>query len=283
MSLTDTLTPFISAPWVDALGRPLPVRPLPGLRSRLANQPRPCASARTALEYREFLGGCRGLAGTALGLIDFAGTSYPQEPCPVFHPCLTLAVDSAGRRWIAEMSDGGSPGRVWCLFGVPQVAVHVSEDLVRFLATLKERTCQHHLFSWLQDLTAQAKAIWAHRRRLAIRPAQATEVDSDYGHWLAMLPPDAYVYDLRAPMAARGWPYGAVGRLGRLYRYEREPVFAVIVPGAEGPQLHDPAHLLRPRVGPRADGRAVLLPPPRVGRAAHALRRQWTAGEQACA
>lgn len=100
MSSLATLTPFISAPWLDAHGRSLPVRPLPGLR--------------------------------------------------------------------------------------PEI-------------------CHGRLFSWLQDLTAQARAIWKHRRALARRPYCRAEADAEFAEWLATLPREAFVYDLSAPTAARGW------------------------------------------------------------------------------
>lgn len=65
MSSFDTLTPFISAPWVDPHGRPLPVRPLPGLRPEIWRELHYCASGAMAPDYREFLRCCSGLANTA--------------------------------------------------------------------------------------------------------------------------------------------------------------------------------------------------------------------------
>ena len=48
------------------------------------------------------------------------------------------------------------------------------------------------------------------------------------------LPAGAYVYDLRARSAVRGWPYGVAGPSGRHYRCGRLPVFAVAGMPAEG-------------------------------------------------
>ena len=45
--------------------------------------------------------------------------------------------------------------------------------------------------------------------------------------WVAALPFDVHIYDLRDPSELRGWPYGLAGPEGRLYRCGRLPVFAV--------------------------------------------------------
>lgn len=260
MSTLDTMAPFISAPWIDRDGNPLSVRALPGLRSEVLRELKFSYPGLMSPTYRDFLGACSGLAGTALGHIDFTGCWYPEEECPVFNPCLTLAIDDERRRWITEMSDDGLPGRVWCLFADPEVAVYVSDDLATFIATLRERTCQGRLFSWLQDLTAQAHAIWLHRRSLALRPYQAVEADTEIAAWLATLPADAYVYDLRSPTAARGWPYGIAGPAGRLFRYRRLPVFAVAGPSSEGSRVRDPETIRLPSVGPQSHGNVLPLP-----------------------
>ena len=260
MSPLDTMAPFISAPWIDREGHPLSVRALPGLRSEVLRELRFSHPVSMSSGYREFLRSCSGLAGTALGHIDFTGCWHPEEECPVFNPCLTLAVDDEGRRWITEISDDGLPASVWCLFTHPQVAVYVSDDLATFITTLHERTCQGRLFSWLQDLTAQARAVWLHRRSLALRPYQANEADLEIAAWLATLPADAYVYDLRSPTAARGWPYGLAGPTGRFFRYGRLPVFAVAGPSCEGTRVRDPETFRPPRVGPRSDENVIPLP-----------------------
>ncbi len=38
MSALDTMAPFISSPWRDRDGRPMSVRPLPGLRSEVLRE-----------------------------------------------------------------------------------------------------------------------------------------------------------------------------------------------------------------------------------------------------
>lgn len=264
MSSLGTLTPFISAPWLDPHGRPLPVRPLPGLRPEILRELRYCPLGAMAPDYREFLTCCSGLANTALGHMDFTGSWYPEEECPVFNPSLTLAIDDEGRRWISELSSDGRPGRVWCLFAEPTVAVYVSDTFEEFLETLRDRTCHGRLFSWLQDLTAQAHAIWEHRRTLARRPHRSPDADAEFAEWLANLPREAFVYDLRAPTAARGWPYGLAGPASRLFRYRDLPVFAVAGPNMAGPRVAESDRTRSPSKGPRLEGRAIPVPDGKV-------------------
>jgi hypothetical protein len=82
------------------------------------------------------LGHCSRLAADSLPRSSAASTSrgcwFPEEPCPVFRPCLTLAVDDAGRRWIAEFGGKDLPGPIWCVFHDPKVAVYISDDLAAF-------------------------------------------------------------------------------------------------------------------------------------------------------
>ncbi len=178
---------------------------------------------------------CRaGLVETELGFIDLSGRSFPEEPCPVFKPCLTIAIDDAGRRWIAELGNLDVPGPVWCVFPEPRVALHISEDINAFIATLQDRAQRGETLAWLQNLTADAQAVWAHRRALALRPSRASHSDDAIREWLSHLPSDAYVYDLRQSSKARGWPYGVAGPSARLYRCARLPVFAVAGSHTEG-------------------------------------------------
>ena len=160
-----------------------------------------------------------------------------------------MTIDDANRRWITELSEDGLPGRVWCLLGIPEVAVYVSDDLLSFITTLRERTCEGRLFSWLQDIDAQAHTIWMHRRELARRPYQTAALDVELASWLRTLPEDAFVYDLRKPTAARGWPYGMSGPASRLFRCGRMPIFAVAGPFLDGSRLHAPEDLLLPLSG----------------------------------
>jgi hypothetical protein len=183
---------------------------------------------------KSLLGTCCGIAGTELGSIDFTGCWFLEEPCAVFRPALTLTVDDAARRWIAEVGDTDLPGPVWCLFPSPEVAVYVNDDLSKFTATLRDRTSRGEIQSWLHDLTAQARAIWRRRHLVAKRPHEVYHTARTIRDWLMGLPHDAYIYDLRSPAIARGWPFGLGGPSGRLYRCGRLPVFAVTGCQTEG-------------------------------------------------
>lgn len=234
MSTRDTMTPLLSTPWADATGKALSVRPLPGLRPELIETLNSTYPGTVSPAMQSLLATCCGLADTELGHIDFTGCCFPEEPCAVFQPCLTLAIDDAGRRWVAEVGNQDLPGPVWCVFSDPPVAVHVSDDLHAFLATLHEHAHRGRTLEWLRDLSAGARALWAHRRALALRSDRAAHVDRDIRGWLSGLPPDAYVYDLRRPSIVRGWPYGVAGPSARLYRCGRLPVFAVSGSPSEG-------------------------------------------------
>jgi hypothetical protein len=234
MSTTDTMTPLVSAPWFDADGNPLPVRALPGLRPEVVRGLECSYPGIINATLRALLETCCGLAATELGSVDFTGRWFPEEPCPVFRPCLTLAIDDAGRRWIAEIGGKDSQGPIWCVFPDPKVAVYVSDDLAAFIGTLRGCSCRGETLKWLQNLSAQARVVWTRRHALARRPYEVHESDEQLRGWLAGLPFDAYVYDLRAPTIARGRPYGLVGPSGRLYRCGRLPVFAVAGSRSEG-------------------------------------------------
>ncbi len=234
MSASDTTMPLISAPWLNAEGNPLSVIPLPGLREEVIQSLECSYPGILSPPMKDLLSRTCGLGGTELGSIDFTGCWFLEEPYAIFRPALTLAIDDAERRWIAEVGNGDLPGPIWCVFPRPEVAVYVSDDLAIFLATLRERTCRGEVSQWLDELTAQARAVWAQRHAGAIRPHQAHRSDPAIRGWLMTLPAGAYVYDLRAPSAARGWPYGVAGPSGRHYRCGRLPVFAVAGLPAEG-------------------------------------------------
>ena len=234
MSAPDTMMPLVSAPWVSAEGNPLSVRPLPGLRSEVIQSLECSYPGILKPPMKDLLSTCCGLAGTELGSIDFTGCWFLEEPSAVFRPALTLAVDDAERRWIAEIGDKDLPGPVWCVFPDPEVAVYVCDDLAAFVAALGERTCRGEMQAWLHDLTTQARAVWSRRHALAMRPHEACHTDRTIRGWLSGLPFDAYVYDLRAPRTPRGWPYAVLGPTGRQYRCGRLPVFAVAGLPAEG-------------------------------------------------
>jgi hypothetical protein len=234
------MTPFLSTPWVDAHGKRLAVRALPGLAPEVIDTLKKAYPGIIRAPMQEFLATCCGLADTDLGCIDFTGCQFPDEPCGVFAPCLTLAIDDDGRRWIAEVGDGELPGPVWCVFPDPEVALYVSDDLAAFIATLRDKAHQGATLAWLQALSASAKAIWNRRRALALRPANVDDPDRQIRGWLSTLPADAYVYDLRRRSLVRGWPYGVAGPSGRLYRCGRLPVFAVAASPSEGWRARKP-------------------------------------------
>lgn len=240
MSALDTMTPLLATPWIDASGKTLSVRALPGLRPELIKTLNSTYPGRINPTIQALLATCCGLADSELGLIDFTGCSFPEEPCTVFQPCLTLAIDDAGRRWIAEVGNQDLPGPVWCVFPDPQVAVHISADLHAFLATLHEHAHRGQTLAWLQDLNATAHAVWAKRRVLALRPHLAHHSDDPIRGWLSSLPSDAYVYDLRRPNSVRAWPYGVAGPSARLYRCGRLPVFAVAGSTTDGWHVGQP-------------------------------------------
>jgi hypothetical protein len=189
---------------------------------------------------KDLLGRSCGLAGTGIGSIDFTGCWFQEEPYQAFRPALTLAIDDAERRWIGEVGNKELPGPIWCVFPKPEVAVYVSDDLSAFLSALREHTCRGEMETWLQSLTTQARAVWSRRHTLALRPHEAHRVDRAIRGWLMTLPPDAYVYDLRTPSEARGWPYGVSGPSGRHYRCGRELVFAVAGLPAQGWRVPHP-------------------------------------------
>ena len=97
MSTLDTMTPSISPPWLDASGQPLAIRSLPGLRTKSIKTLERSHPSTVSPALRELLSTCCGLADTDLGSIDFTGCCFPVEPCAVFNPCITLAIDDAGR------------------------------------------------------------------------------------------------------------------------------------------------------------------------------------------
>lgn len=228
MSVTRTLVRLLSAPWQSGTGHPVAATPLPGLRSEVIRDLASSNPGTLNAELCHWLRISCGIAHTAIGDIDFTGQWYPEEPLAVLRPGLTLTMDDEGRRWVAEAVEGaGLPGPVWCVFPHPAVTVYVSDHLGRFLATLWERTQRGQARAWLQGLTAEARAIWAHRNAAAVHSRHACRRDPVLRGWLSGLPLDARIYDLRGPAVARGWPHGAAGPASRHYRCGRLPLFAV--------------------------------------------------------
>jgi hypothetical protein len=258
MSPADTMSPLVSAPWFNADGSPLPERALPGLRPEVIRDLECSFPGIMSPAYKALLATCCGLAETELGSIDFTGCWFPEEPCEVFRPCLTLAIDDAGRRWIGEIRDNDLPGPIWCVFPDPKVAVYASDDLAAFIATLRGCACRGDTLKWLQNFSTQARTVWARRHSLARRPYELHDSDAQVRGWLAGLPFNAYVYDLRTPSIARGWPYGLAGPCGRLYRCGRVPVFAVA--GSPSEEWRQKFSATVPPTYPGAKARVVVDP-----------------------
>jgi hypothetical protein len=227
MSIADTMMHMLSEPWRSSECHAAPI-PLPGLRPTVIKALASSSPDVLNADVCQLLRKSCGIAGTALGDIDFTGQWYPEEPLVVLRPCLTLAVDDRGRRWLAEGTGAaGLPGPVWCVFPAPPVTVYVSRDLEEFLTLLHNCTRQDRTAEWLRDLSAASHVVWARRELAAASSYNACRTDGWIRGWLSELPFDVHVYDLRAPSAARGWPYGLAGPAGRLYRCGRLPVFAV--------------------------------------------------------
>ena len=228
MSTADTVVPFPSAPLAPAPDRAFGLMLGPGLsRDAIADLEYSYPGTLTP-EMRSLLQTTCGLTVRELGALDLTGRWHPAEPLNVFDPCLTLAIDNAGRRWIAETSrQKGLPGPVWCVHREPGVAIRVSNDLGTFLESLRDAERCGSLTERLRDLRQQARTVWAHRESLARESYQACRQDRGLRGWLAELPLGSCIYDLRTPSGVQGWPYGVRGPGAELHRCGRLPVFAV--------------------------------------------------------
>jgi hypothetical protein len=228
MSTAGKVVPFSPAP-VKPLNRGLlKLVSVPGLSMQAIQGLEATYPGTLTADMRSLLHTTCGVMAAEFGTIDFTGRWHPEEPISVFRPCLTLAIDDEGRRWIAETSrDQGLPGPVWCVLPDPAVALYISDDLNGFLSTLNEAIERGQLCRWLRGLHRDARAIWAQRQVLARVSCESCREDRSLRGWLAELPLDVQIYDLRAPSALRGWPYGLAGPEGRFYRCGRLPVFAV--------------------------------------------------------
>jgi hypothetical protein len=273
MSTLNTMLPFVSAPWLDADGNPLSVRPQPGLRAEVIQSLECSYPGILSPPMKALLGTCCGLADTALGNIDFTGCWFMEEPDAVFRPALTLAVDDAGRRWISEVGNRDLPGPVWCVVSNPEVTLYVCDDLASFVATLHEHSCRGGIQAWLDDLNDQAQTVWSQRHARALRPHQAFGSDRTIRGWLSGLPFNAYVYDLRERNVARGWPHGVAGPLGRVFRCGRMPVFAVAGSPGEGWRAPYPTRRAAPIPGIPTGELPFAIDASRSGRTRRPIRR----------
>lgn len=225
---TDTMLPVSGFAGLTPEGKLLPIRSNPGLKPAAIDGLRSSFPGILTREFEKFLSTTSGLEGTPLQYIDFTGQWHDEEPLAVFRPCLTLAVDDEGRRWIAEAhKSAGLPGPVWCIHHRPQVAVYVAEDLHAFLDLLRVHSIAGTISSWLKNVDEAADNAWQHRGALAFHARQDCAQDKHVRQWLLQLPRDARIFDLRRPRFGTGWPYGVAGATGHFHRCGRELLFAV--------------------------------------------------------
>jgi hypothetical protein len=234
MSPVETMMPLLQGRWIGPGSEQLPVTPLPALRPEAIQNLQLQWTGTLTPEMRTLLQRSCGVSGTPLGSIDFTGCWYPEEPLAIFRPSLTLATDEQGRRWIAEVGKTrGLPGPVWCVFSRPEVAMFVDRNLADFLIRLRDYTRRGDVSAWLTGLHARARTLWASRHARAIAVPVAFTRLRELRGWLAGLPMNAWVYDLRSPGPRRGLPYGLARERGELCRCGRLPVFAFA--GSVGP------------------------------------------------
>jgi hypothetical protein len=234
MSPVDSMVPLLQGPWTARSGEQLPIVPLPPLRPEAISNLEAHWTGPLTPEMRQILRQSCGLSGTPLGSIDFTGLWYAEEPLSIFRPCLTLTIDERGCRWIAELGKTrGLPGPIWCVFPRPEVALLIDRNLPEFLQRLHTNIRRDCLSDWLTTLSIRARRLWASRHGRAIGVPVAFSRLKEIRGWLAELPVNAWVYDLRAPGINRGLPYGLMHERGELLRCGRLLVFAFI--GSVGP------------------------------------------------
>jgi hypothetical protein len=233
MSRADTMIPLLQAPWRDHGGERLPVTALPALSAEAVDHLSSQWTGTLTAEMRKLLQCSCGVSGSPLGSVDFTGCWYPEEPLAIFRPSITLAVDEDGRRWIAEVGEKrGLPGPIWCVFPRPEVAMLVDRSLADFLLKLHSRIRRNSFSPWLASLHSRTRILWATRYARATAAPVAFMRLKELRGWLAGLPLNAWVYDLRNPGRARGLPYGLVHDRGGWYRCGRLPVFALVGPAS---------------------------------------------------
>ena len=234
MSPVDTMMPLLHGPWIGRGGEQLPVAALPPLRPEAVNNLELQWTGTLTPEMRGILQRSCGVSGTPLGSIDFTGCWYPEEPLSIFRPSLTLAIDEEGRRWVAEVGKTrGLPGPIWCVFPRPEVALFIDRNLADFLQRLHTNIRRGTVSQWLTSVRVRARTLWASRHARAIAVPVAFTRLRELRGWLAGLPVNAWVYDLRNPGLRRGLPYGMARERGPLCRCGRLPVFAFA--GSIGP------------------------------------------------
>lgn len=225
---TDTMLPVSGSAEPTPKAQLSPIRSIPGLKPAAIEGLSSSFPGILTREFETFLSATCGLEGSALQYIDFTGQWHDEEPLAVFRPCLTLAIDEQGRRWIAEThKSAGLPGPVWCVHQTPQVAVYVAQDISAFLDVLQAHSIARMTTRWLKSLDEAADSAWKHRGALAFHARQDCAQDKQVRQWLLQLPRDARVFDLRSPRFGIAWPYGVAGAAGQFHRCGRELLFAV--------------------------------------------------------
>lgn len=260
MSSIDTMMPLLQGPWTGRYGETLPVLPLPPIRPEAITNLEAHWAGPLTPQMREVLQRSCGLSGTPIGSIDFTGRWFPEEPLSIFRPSLTLAVDDErGCRWIAELGKGrGLPGPVWCIFSRPEVAVPIDRDLSDFLLRLHTNIRRDSMSDWLASLSIRARKLWAARHGHAIGVPVAFSRLKELRGWLAGLPVNAWVYDLRTPGGNRGLPYGLIHERGQLCRCGRLLVFAFT--GSVGPAANAADERIRSPASAESSSRSSPLP-----------------------
>lgn len=276
-----TMLPALSHPWIDPSGRTLPVQLSPGLSTSAIDSLRIRFPGVLTAEFEQLLQRSCGIDGTPLQYLDFTGQFHDEESLAVFRPCITLGVDGAGRRWIAETGkSSGLPGPVWCVVKEPQVVVYVCENLGGFVELLHRHSVSSSVVDWLRTLDGAAWRIWRQRGALAFQARQACGHDFQVRTWLLQLPRDSRVYDLRSPSFGAGWPYGVAGAGGRFHRCGRELLFAVSGFPAPSRWTDHLGQLARQHVPPRPACDAVVAT---IGRASSANSRSEKSEGVLCA
>jgi hypothetical protein len=233
MSSLDNIVPLLQGRWTPHTSASPPIVPLPGIQPETSSHLQSHWSGFLTVEMRQILRQTCGLSDTPLGPIDFTGRWFAEEPLCVFRPCLTLAVDNQGRRWIAEVGKTrGLPGPIWCIVPSEKVALLVDRSLGDFLVRLHGNVRKGTASAWLANLASRARRVWAARYMRAMAMPVALDRLREIRGWLARLPVNAWIYDLRAPAISRGLPYGLAPDPSHLIRCGRLPVFAVL--GAQG-------------------------------------------------
>jgi hypothetical protein len=228
MSLRDTSVPLPTVRWGSFVTSLPHMVALPGVHPESLRNIGARWQGFLTTEMRQLLQITCGLSGTPIGNIDFTGCWYPEEPLALFRPCLTLAVDAEGRRWIAEAGrTRGLPGPVWCIDPDRRVALYVARRLQDFLRRLDHYSHRGQASLWNVSLAAHARRVWLRRYASATHVYVASRRLREIRGWLGRLPQDAWIYDLRAPGSPRGLPCGLARDPTQWIRCGRLPIFAL--------------------------------------------------------